>query len=127
MGKNISHIWVGVFGPKAPDDYFDGRYVEFPDTAKRLFSIDQGSQAIDFDLTEISWSEELRNVRDFVSGHSYSETYLERVVAQTTAMGVDRINVFIIANEEEFPTPQSISGPDFQLWYLGRFDCDDNA
>jgi hypothetical protein len=123
MGKY--HIWIGRFGPKAPEDYFVQSRDDGSGAPLCQFAADQGAWSFDYDFVEISYLLEPRDLRAFVDGHSYSEQYLEEVLAVAAAHGVDQANVFVLAPVDEFPKPRSVTGKDHTLWYLGEFECDD--
>lgn len=125
MAMDISHIWVGVFDSDAPDDYFVEQYSDDDDAPLNRFAAEQGETFYDHDWLEISYldASESIDVRSFVDGHSYSKDYLDAVVAKTAALGIDRINVFVLADKNEFSDPKTITGDNYRLEYLGKFNC----
>jgi hypothetical protein len=125
MSKEVYHIWVGRFGPGAPEDYFVQAQDDGSGTPLCQFAADQGAWSFDYDFVEISWALELKDVRTFVDGHSYSRQYLDKVVSLAAARGLEEANVFVLAPKDEFPKPRSVSGDGYTLCYLGEFECDD--
>jgi hypothetical protein len=124
MLDNPSPIWIGQFGPCAPEEYFVQKYNEDDDAASCQFAADQGVSSFDYDFVEISWGGDcMEDVRRFIDGHSYSEAYIDQVVAKASELGVKEINVFVLGKKEDFPHPRSVFGDDFKLWYCGDFDC----
>ena len=119
----ISHLWLGQFGPDAPEDFFEEQYDREDDEPLSQFAASQGETWYDHDFVEISYLDDLQEVRALVDGHSYSESYLDSVVAKAAALGIDQANVFVFADKEQFAGPCSASGPGYQLWYLGEFEC----
>ena len=118
------HIWVGIFGPGAPETYFEETYDDDDDDALlSTFAQDQNETWYDHDVVEISWLDEAEHpfVRDLVSGHSYSEQYLEKVVEAAAGLGFEKANVFVLAREDQFDVPRSVSRSDLELKYLGRY------
>lgn len=115
-------IWLGQFGPDAPEDYFEERY-EDDDGWISQFAREQGEKRYDHDFVEISFVDDMESVRSFVAGHSYHDTYLEAVVERAAALNIERINVFVLAGKNQFQRPRSASGPGYRLEYLGKFPC----
>ena len=126
MAMDISHIWVGVFASDAPDDYFVEQYSDDDDAPLNQFAAEQGENFYDNDWLEISYldASESEDVRSFIDGHSYSDDYLDAVVEKTTLLGIDQINVFVIADKGEFSDPKTVKGDNYRLEYLGEFKCD---
>ena len=65
----------------------------------------------------------MKDVRSFINGHSYSDAYIDKLVAKASQLGVKEINVFVLGDKSEFPSPRSAFGEGFKLWYCGEFDC----
>jgi len=117
-----SHIWLGLFGPDAPDNYFVQEYVD-AETPQSQFGAEQGQHSFDYDFVEISFPNDARPVRELVDGHSYSASYLDTVVQKAASLGITEANVFILASKDEFERPRTVTGPGYKLWYLGEFVC----
>lgn len=124
MAMEISHIWIGVFASDAPEDYFVEHYGD-DDAPINRFAEEQGETFYDHDWTEISYLDaaEASDIRSFVEGHSYSDDYIEAVCKRATAIGIEKINVFVLADKNEFEHPRSVAGPNYRLEYLGEFKC----
>ena len=122
MAAHFSHIWLGKFGPKSPESYFVQQF-ENDDAPMCQFAAEQEEQYFDYDFVEISFPDEARSIRLLVDGHSYSESYLELVVKKAAKLEIAEANVFVLANEDEFAKPRSVSGEGYHLWYLGKFEC----
>lgn len=124
MEEYQCHIWLGLFGPDAPQDYFVQTYDEEGDVQMSRFGAEQNQpSSFDHDFVEISFVTPGLLVRDLVDGHSYSGSYLDAVVRQAAAVGIIEVNVFVLANKDQFESPRSATGPDYKLWYLGEFTC----
>ena len=123
MPMENSHIWLGQFLPGSPDDFFEEQYGRDDGEPLSQFAGSQGETWYDHDWIEISFLDDLESVRSLVEGHSYSETYLDAVVAQAATLGIEQANVFILADKEQFAAPRSVNGPNYRLWYLGEFRC----
>jgi hypothetical protein len=124
MSDNIAPIWIGRFGPTAPEFYFVQKYDD-DEVPSCQFAADQGVNRFDYDFVEISWVDDgMKDVRSFINGHSYSDAYIDQVVAKASEFGVKEINVFVLGDKSYFPSPRSVFGPDFRLWYCGEFDCE---
>jgi uncharacterized RDD family membrane protein YckC len=119
----IAHLWLGQFGPEAPEDFFEERYDREDDEPLSQFAASQGETWYDHDFVEISYLDEMGSVRSLVEGHSYCESYLDSIVAKAATLGIDRVNVFVFADKEQCSSPRSARGPGYQLWYLGEFEC----
>lgn len=132
-----SHIWVGQFRDNAPENYFlDPNSSEEAHAAYEArdyelfnqFAEEQGESSLDYDFCEVSFVEwaEGEDPREFIDGHSYSESYLEEVVALVKKLKMRKINVFILASEGQVKAPKSVKGKGYRLEYLGIFDCVDD-
>ena len=119
---HVSHIWLGLFAPEAPETYFVQEYVD-DETPQSQFGAEQEQHSFDCDFVEISFPNDPRPVRDLVDGHSYSESYLDAVLRKAAELGITKANVFVLANKDEFESPRSVTGPGYNLWYLGEFAC----
>lgn len=122
MSEHLSHIWLGLFSPDAPDNYFVQEYVD-DETPQSQFGAEQGQHSFDYDFVEISFPNDPLPVRDLVNGHSYWASYIDAVVQKASDLGVTDVNVFVLANKDEFERPRSVTGPGYKLWYLGEFVC----
>jgi hypothetical protein len=124
MKEYQCHIWLGLFGPGAPKSYFVQEFGEDDDMLLSQFGVEQEQPySFDNDFVEISFVDDSQPVRDFVDGHSYSESYLDAVAQKAAEAGIAETNVFVLANKDQFESPRSVSGPDYKLWYLGEFTC----
>lgn len=120
------HLWIGQLDGTKHEHYFADRPPEDEDGfMHNQFARDQGELAIDYDFTEISFLDDMQDVRSFVDGHSYSESYIDAVVALAGKSDMKQINAFVLANAKEFSNPHSVSRDGLRLEYLGEFDCID--
>ena len=126
MSVYPSHIWIGTFTDDAPEDYFsDEAEREDDDAPMNLFAKEQGEHYFDYDFTEISyvdWKDAV-DPRSFVDRHSYSDSYIEKIVQLAAERGMPKINVFVLASIEQFEAPRSVSSDTYRLEYLGVFYC----
>lgn len=122
MIEQVSHIWLGLFGPESPETYFVQEYVD-DETPQSQFGAEQGQVSFDYDFVEISFPNDPRPVRDLVNGHSYSESYIDSVVRKAVELGISDANVFVLAGKDQFESPRSVTGAGYILWYLGEFVC----
>lgn len=128
MTHRLSHIWIGYFSDDAPEDYFSDHPENRQDgKPMNRFAEEQGQLFFDYDFTEISfaYAAEAKSPREFIDGHSYSESYLKKVATIAKRIGLELINVFVIANEDEFSSPRSANGDGYRLEYLGLFRCEE--
>ena len=124
MEERQCHIWLGLFGSGAPKNYFVQEFPRNDDTPPSRFGAEQEHPySFDDDFVEISFVYAPRPVRELVDGHSYSGSYLDVVTQKATEAGITEANVFILANKDQFESPRSVAGPDYNLWYLGEFSC----
>jgi hypothetical protein len=125
MAMEQSHIWVGVFGPNSPKDYFDEVYDEEDEDAPiSKFAGDQGERWIDHDWVEMSFLNDPIDILELAGKHSYSNDYDVLVSKTCKDMNLDKANVFIIIDKGEVKSPKSLKKGDFELHYLGVFNCD---
>ncbi len=124
MELEVCHIWIGVFASDAPEDYFEEQYGD-DDAPINRFAAEQGESFYDHDLTEISYLDavDAADIRSFVAGHSYSDDYPDTVCQRGAALGIKNINVFVLADKNEFENPRTVVGPNYRLEYLGEFKC----
>lgn len=123
--KRTAQIWIGIFEDNAPEDYFVEMYSDDDDAPLNQFAKEQGETFYDHDWLEVSNVDmsESTDVRSFVSGHSYSDQYVDEVCERARSKGIDSINVFVMCVEEdEFSNPRSATGDGYRLEYLGEFD-----
>lgn len=128
MSARKSHIWVGQFGPDAPKNYFSENRDRDEDVdPMNMFAKEQGQLYFDYDFTEISFLDWIKAEipKKFIEGHSYSESYIEIVAQLCDERKIDRINVFVIANEDQFRKPKTVLGAGYRLEYLWAFTCED--
>ncbi|BBB62459.1 hypothetical protein UNDKW_4186 [Undibacterium sp. KW1] len=129
MPVHQSHIWVGQSSDAAPANYFvENREREVGVDPMNSFAMEQGELSFDYDFTEISYLDwrDAQSPRQFIDGHSYSASYLDAVVKLCGDEGIDKINVFIIANTDQFHAPKTVRTSDYFLKYLGCFDCEED-
>ena len=120
MDTYVNHVWLGLFGPSAPDSYFVQDYTD--DKKPRCqFAAEQGEHSFDYDFVEISFPIDPLPVRALVDGHSYSDSYLDLVDQKARELDITQVNVFVLASKEQFSAPRTVIGSDYQLWYLGEF------
>lgn len=119
---NRYHIWLGRFTSDASAAYFEEQYGN-DDAPLSQFCAEQGEKSYDHDFVELSVEPEPQSIKSLVDGHSSSEAYLDLVVTKATELEIVEANVFVLANTDEFEHPQSASGPGYQLWYLGEYEC----
>ena len=120
------HLWIGQMDGDKHEFYFiDQPPEDEHGFLHNEFARDQNELSIDYDFTEISFLDDRKDVREFVSGHSYSESYLDVLVDRANQLGLEQVNVFVLANSDEFSNPTSIERDGLRLEYLGLFDCDD--
>jgi hypothetical protein len=122
---HVTHIWLGRFmSGEAFDAYFEETYSEDDyETPISRFAEDQRVWFYDHDGVECSFND-AGELRSKIEPHSYSESYLDIVMTRATEQGITDANVFIMADQEEFEAPKSVTGADYQLWYLGTVECE---
>lgn len=121
MKTETSHIWIGRFSENAPSNFFEERHDREDDEAVSLFAQSQGELWYDHDFMEISYVNAAVDIAELVAGHSYSEQYLDAVLAAAKDGEIDTANVFVLASESEFALAVPVSGDGYELWYLGKF------
>ncbi|MFN8454598.1 MAG: immunity 22 family protein [Anaerolineae bacterium] len=125
MPMQLSHLWLGFFATEAAlETYFEEKYPDDRDdnTPLNRFAQDQGETFYDHDWVEYSFDSS-GDLRKLIQGHSYSQDYLNQVIALAQARGLTGANTFIMADQAEFTQPKSIEGEGYRLWYLGLFRC----
>lgn len=122
MAMEEVHIWLGDFpSDDALHDYLEEAYDEDDDDAPiNRFAAEQEVSFYDVDFLE-SGFDESGDLKSLIEGHSYSETYLDDLTAAAESEGIEHANTFIMVDAGEIEEPQSVSGDDYQLTYLGIF------
>lgn len=114
-------IWLGQFDDSAPEDFFSVSGGSECNDKPRRFVESQGESWYDLDFVEISWLNELIQVDELVSGHSYAEQYLAPVVEVARESGMEKANVFVLATVDQFSKPCSTAGKGYRLELIGEF------
>ena len=123
MAMELCHIWLARFpSESAFDEYFDENY-EDDDAPINSFSKEQGQTFYDHDWLERSFKSS-GDLRQLIQGHSYADSYSEKVIAEAASRNIKNANCFIMADSAEFHTPRSISSASHEIWYLGTCKCD---
>ena len=126
MATHLSHVWIGVFDDDAPDDDFEEHdNQDDEDAPLNQFAADQGETWYDHDRVEFSFVDitEAKDVRSLVVGRSYSDDYVDAVVAKAAALDITAINVFVLAEQDEIDHPRSVARAGLRLEFLGEFSC----
>ncbi len=124
MQEYVCYIWLGLFGLNAPENYFVQEYNE-DEVPTSQFGREQNQPYFDYDFVEITFLNNTKTILELVQGHSYSESYIKVVMQKAEELGVIEANVFVLANKDEFESPQSVRGSGYDLWYLGEFVCEE--
>ena len=122
MAREIGQFWIGKFKFWGPRKYFIQKpYRENKSSCG--FSKSQGIEYFDYDFVEISFVDELKPVKKFVNGHSYSEEYLDWLVNEAKKQDISMINVFVFNSGAScLETPGSAKGFGYNLHYMGEFE-----
>jgi hypothetical protein len=125
MAMEVSHIWLGRFpSEEAFEAYFEETYPDDEqNTPISRFAEDQGTWFYDHDWVERSFND-AGDLRSKIEPHSYSASYLDDVIRRAGEQGITDANVFIMADQEEFESPKSVTGSDYHIWYLGTVECE---
>lgn len=125
MPMETSHLWLGRFPSEAAlDAYFEESYGDDDDQPINQFAADQGERSYDHDWVERSFFDASGDLRAQLAPHSYSSSYLDRVIELARARGMVGANAFVLADRGEFEHPVSVNAPSYTLWYLGEFRCE---
>lgn len=121
MAMEEVHIWLGDFpSDDALYEYLEESYDEDDEAPINRFAADQEASFYDVDFLE-SGFEESGDLRALIEGHSYNEAYLDDLLAAAENEGLEHANTFIMVDADEIEEPQSASGDDYELTYLGTF------
>lgn len=123
---NSVHLWLGKFNDEdALKSYFQEQH-ENDDAPLNGFAEDQGVTSYDSDGVESSFlcSGDLKAQ---LSGHSYSEQYLDDLLEVAQDRELEGMNTFILASADEFPEPVSMTAGDYEIHYLGEFNAADQG
>jgi hypothetical protein len=119
MDDRRCHIWVGWFNDQTElDDYFE-EVVPYPEDAPiSLFAADQGKRFYDHDLVcgAFDLNGDLGALLDTFRAPAGTRA---AVLAAAAAVGF-ACNAVVVADEEEFLDPLSVTGPP-KLAYMGCY------
>ncbi len=119
---NSVHIWLGKFDDEdALKSYFQEQ-VKDDDAPLNGFAEDQGVLSYDTDGVEFSFLGS-GDLKAQLSGHSYSESYLEDVLEVAQDRELEAMNTFVMASADDFPEPVSMTAGDYEIHYLGEFSA----
>ena len=104
------------------DAYFEERILDDDETPMNDFTRDQGDVFYDHDWVERSFMND-GGLTALITGHSYSDDYMPQVIDIARSRVIIDANAFIMADAEEIPSPRSVAGADYQIWYIGKFKC----
>ena len=122
MPMEMSHIWLGVFESEEHlNAYFEEQYDD-DETPINRFAADQGEMYYDHDWVERGFYKS-GDLHELIGGASYSNDYLNDVIAAATGLGIQSANTFILADHNEFDAPKAVSTAEHRLWYIGKFKC----
>ena len=122
MAMELSHVWLGRFDSEAAlDEYFDEQY-EDDDAPINAFAADQDEMYYDHDWVEREFHES-GDLLTLMDGASYAGDYLENVIHKAGGMGITNANTYILADAGQFSKPKSVNGREYQLWYIGSYNC----
>lgn len=99
----------------------DGVYADDAgETPINKFAQEQGETFYDDDSVERSFND-AGDLQALIKGHSNSKNYIENVMSLAASQELLKVNVFVMADKEEFDSPRSVNGERYTLWYLGEF------
>jgi hypothetical protein len=118
--EELSHIWIGCFNEKAPNDYFDENYSEDDDTPISKFVGEQGETWVDHDFFEIVWLDNIESIDNLVE--NLSPKSKDIVLSKIKELNIEKGNLLITLPKDEIETPRSVNNENYNLYYLGLFD-----
>jgi Immunity protein 22/Sel1 repeat len=118
--EKLSHIWIGCFSDKAPNDYFNEEYNDDDDKPISRFVDEQGEIWVDHDFLEIIWSDNFKTIDELVE--NLSPKSKGKVILKIKEFNIERGNILIILPINEISTPRSVNNADYNLYYIGQFD-----
>ncbi len=119
---DVVDVFVGRFGSKkALDRYLEEAYDEADDAPISAFAKDLGQTFYDHDLVESAYRKSAKTFQALCSDLSYAESWLEPAREAYLLAGIAPPNTALIAFGATLDRPKSVSGPGYELEYLGRF------
>lgn len=120
-------VWVGKFySREALDSYLEETISGEPeddDVPISPFAADQSETFYDSDFLEANFREEADTVGSLLDEMSFAKSYGEAVKAAYENSKIDGANVVILSWAQQFKSPRSVTGSDYQLNYVGEFAC----
>jgi len=117
-------IWLGTIAThERYEHYLAEEYDD--DAAISEFAADQEQQFYDHDFVEASFHESHAALRELLSRHSFSSSYIP--AAERVDCALAGANVVILTFGDTIERPRAVKKPGVELAYLGRFTCDPDA
>lgn len=123
-GSSTLHFWLGRFpNEERVKRYFDE--VWDPDDEDREhtplseFGRDQGRFWYDHDFLEHGYREDPGSIAALVEGHSWHEQWATELSRRAAEAGLTSCNTVVFIDQDQIDSPQSITGADYRLHYLG--------
>ena len=122
----IIDIWVGRFVSEADADaFFEESFTEEGDSTS-TFARQMRQDWYDQDFVERSYlNASQTDLPVALRQHSFSSSYAQP--AATAAGRLRPFNSVLLVWNKEIEQPLSVEGEQFELQYIGRFDCDPKA
>jgi hypothetical protein len=121
----VVDLWVGTFTTESAfEDYLRETYEE-DDTPLSKFAADMGESFYDHDFIEVAYHQEpSSDLEALLQEHSFARSYSPKAVAAHGCLVPCAVNAVILVWGKKIEAPRSVRGTDYQIHYLGRYDCD---
>ena len=120
---NDAHIWLARFpSQKRLDQYMEEDYGKEGSTKPiSQFARDQRASFYDHDLVYAQFEKDA-DLQKLVGCWGFPEKSVKQVVKAAGKLPLQEVNTCFVADRDEFLSPRSAKGKDYELWYVGQFD-----
>lgn len=119
----IFDVWLGRFPSRdAYVAYFEENFSGEDDTPINKFAEDQGVTFFDHDWME-EYYQQSEDLVALITPAAYSKDYIDLVIRDAGARNIGSANTFIIIENDQIPDPRSVRRKDYELWYMGEYNC----
>jgi hypothetical protein len=120
--QEVLDIWVGYFEPNRQGSYFEEHYEEDNDDVPiSEFAGDQGELWIGHDFMEVGFTTLPSSIAELVTGHSWSDEYVDELTKRVAKNGMSRFNSFAFVTAGNVKNPISVTKEGVELHFMGQF------
>ena len=121
---NVVDVWAGHFSsPDALTEYLKETYSGDYDQPISHFARDQDQIYYDHDFLESNYFEATQSFNTVLESCSFADFFAEDASAAYVARRLPPATVAVLAFGPVIQKPRSVERQEYQLFYLGRYQC----